>query len=388
VGANSLPRRILLIGSSSGMGLTFYFSHLALQMKARGNEVVVLSDIKLQYPVLSKELQDAGIEHYTSDSIDYSNPIKILKGIRDLKAILRKEEFFDIIHQCGAKHAVKSFVATKSLVAEPKTFSTVTSLPVSIQAKTVAALAFNMFCNKSIALCNYTYKEMVNYGVRPDKIVTLPLFAPDLNWYDSIKKEESDLKKYGIDSSLISSNRPIVFYAASHYLYKGFFDYLVAAKEVLKSNDCVFLIGGRGPMTPRLRHFATMLGIQKNVVFTGWISQYEMPSILSKVPNICVSSSLRDQLPSYILECMAASKPVIATRVGGCPEAIEDEISGLIISPGKPQELAKNIIKLINNPDQAAKMGKEGRRRIEQLFNTNDILTKLEHAYDTAIQEK
>lgn len=385
---NKLRHRILLIGSSTGMGLTFYFARLALKLKERGNEVVVLSDRTQQYQSLSKELARAGIKHYTSDAIDYSDPLRISKGTKDLIAVLNQEEVFEIIHQNGVKHIIKSYMATKGLNCKPKTFATVTSLPESKKAKAVAAVCYKMLVNQSVALCDYTRRTMEKWGVDHNKIVTIPLFAPDLQWFDSAKTKDVSVERYGIQQSKSGRHAPIIFYAASHFSFKGFSYYLQAAKKVLETFDCLFIVGGQGPVTESLKILVKKLGIQRHVLFTGWISQYDMPYVLNNIVDICVSASMREQFPSYVLECMAARKPVIATNVGGVPEAVEDGVNGYLVPPGESEVLSSSLIKMIGDSAHAKKMGEEGRRIVEKRFNIENIMDKLDNAYELALQAK
>lgn len=383
-----MKHRILLIGSSSGVGLTFYFTRLALKLRERGNEVVVLSDEKQQYQDLSTELTQAGIKHYTSDAIDYVDPVSMLEGIRVLMAMLNEEGGFEIIHQCGVKHAIKTYLAIKEMNKKPKTFATVTSLPMSKKAIAVAAISYKLLVDESLTLCDYTRRTMEKWGVNHNKIVTIPLFAPDLQWFDSAQSRNVSVERYGIQQIERGKHTPVVIYAASHFYYKGFSYYLQAAKKVLETFDCLFIVGGQGPLTENLKGLAKRLGIQNHVLFTGWISNYHMPYILSRIPDICVSASEREQFPSYILECMAARKPVIATNVGGVPEAVEDGVNGYLVPPREPNALSNKIIRLIEEPKEAKKMGEEGRKIVKQRFNMEMAAADLIKVYEMVTHER
>jgi glycosyltransferase involved in cell wall biosynthesis len=357
---------------------------LALKLKERGHEVVVLSDEKQQYLELPGELAQAGIKHYTTDAIDRLDPVSMFKGVKDLKTIFRKEGVFEIIHAGGIKHVVKTYLATKGLNEKPKTFATIRSLPRSKIGVAMAVISYNSLVNKSIALCNYTKREMEKWGVNSDKIVAIPIFAPDLEWFDDARRRDIPLKRYGLQHA----DRPVVFYAAGHVYYKGFLYYLKAAKKVLRRFDGTFIVGGQGPLTESLRDLSRRLGIHEHVFFTGWISNYHMPYVLSNIADICVSASLREQFPSYIMECMAAGKSIVATNIGGVSEAVIDGVNGYLVPPRDSTSLAKAILMLLNDPDKARQMGEKGRRIVEQRFNMDAVTSKLDDVYEMVLQGK
>lgn len=377
-----MSHKILLIGSSSGIGLTFHFTRLAIALKSMGNEVIVLSHRKEQYAELQNDLDRSGIRRYVSDVMDNSDIMGVIKGAKDIGRVLRKEKGFDVIHAGGVRHGVKVFFATRRLNEKAKTFATVGSLPRSKVGVNVAAWSYNWFYDKCIALSNYTKKELVRCGVNPDKICVIPLFAPDLEWFDEAKKVEINLGDYDLQDI----TKPVVFYAASHFHNKGFPYYLMAASKILKKFDATFVVGGRGPLTSSLQNLAKKLGISNHVVFTGWISNYHMPYILSNIADICVSTSLVEQLPSYIMECMAAGKPVVASSVGGVPEIVINEVNGYLVLPCDYEETARRITDLLSDPEKARKMGLAGRKTTKEQLNIKSSVLKLVKVYEESVR--
>jgi glycosyltransferase involved in cell wall biosynthesis len=234
----------------------------------------------------------------------------------------------------------------------------------------------------NVALSEYTRRELKGLLVSDSRIKTIPLFAPDLTWFDSAKKSVASFARYG----LLQVKHPTVFYGATHQAHKGFEYYLLAAKEVLKKTDATFIVGGQGPLTPALRQLVRELGIENRVVFTGWISNYHMPSILHNVVDICVSTSLIEQLPSYILECMAAAKPVIASNVAGVPEVVKPGENGYLVRPRDSAETAARIVELILAPTTAREQGVRGRAIIEKGYNMESAVSKLMSIYSECVE--
>lgn len=374
--------RILLIGSSSGRGLTFYFARLAVTLKKVGNEVIVLSDGKEQFTGLLNELDSSGIKCYMSDFVDKINIKSMIKGTEDIRRMLKRESDFDITLGGGVKHSVKVFFASRRLNNRPKTFAIIGSLPSSKVGMSVASISYSLFYDKCVALCAHTMKTLTKWGVNPDKMCVIPLFAPDLEWFDKAKEIKINLGDY----SLKEVAKPVVFYAAGHYQHKGFRYYLMAASKVLKNFDATFVVGGRGPLTTSLKNLAEKLGISNHVVFTGWINIYHMPCVLSNMADICVSTSLVEQLPSYIMECMAAGKPVVASSVGGVPEIVIDGVNGYLVPPCDYEETARRIMDLLSDPEKAREMGLAGRKMIEEQLNMKSSVLKLMKIYEESIR--
>jgi len=381
-----LSFKILLIASSYGIGLPFNLTRLALALKRQGSEVVVLSAKGEQYAELRKELSGANIRRYTCDSIDYAGVTDMVKGALCIRRIIHDEGNFDIIHLGGIRHIAKAFPVTKWMNKEPKTVTTIVSIPHSRSGASskldmaVSAIAYSL-SDRSIALCEHTKRQLTKWFVRPNKICVIPLLAPDIEWFDRVRTKRAPLEQYNLENI----DSPVVFYAARHVYTKGFHYFLKAAAEVLRRFDATFVAGGEGPLTFNLKEQARRLGISKHVVFTGWISNYHMPAILHKVADICVSTSLLETGPIYVMECMAAEKPVVSSNVGMIPEIIMDGINGYRVPPHDYEETATRIMYLLKNPEEARKIQSNGRKIVEEQINMKSSVLKLMSVYEELV---
>lgn len=144
-------------------------------------------------------------------------------------------------------------------------------------------------------------------------------------------------------------------------------EHFVRAAISLSQRDPIvrFAIAGGGSLEPRLREIAFAGGVSDQVSFLGHVSPIEP---LLGACEIIVLPSLSEGLPMVALEAMALGKPVVASRVGGLPEAVEDGVTGLLVEPGDPSALAAAIGALLDDPDRARKMGEAGRARVERDF--------------------
>jgi glycosyltransferase involved in cell wall biosynthesis len=106
----------------------------------------------------------------------------------------------------------------------------------------------------------------------------------------------------------------------------------------------------------------------------------DVPELLGEV-TVSVHPSLSEALSNAVLESMAAGVPVVATRVGGTPEIIEDGVTGLLVPPRDPAALAHTICRILGNRGLAAQIGHAGRRRIVEDFSLEQMVGETERLY-------
>jgi glycosyltransferase involved in cell wall biosynthesis len=127
-----------------------------------------------------------------------------------------------------------------------------------------------------------------------------------------------------------------------------------------------------------LESYTVRLGLEGRVVFTGF--RLDVPEVLSEVA-VSVLPSFSEGLSNTLLESMAAGVPVVATRVGGNPEVIEDGETGLLVPPRDAAALADAIYLLLENPKLASRFGQAGRQRVVELFSLERMIGETERLY-------
>ena len=116
-------------------------------------------------------------------------------------------------------------------------------------------------------------------------------------------------------------------------------------------------------------------------------SRQDIPDLLSAL-DIFVLSSEREGLPVSLLEAMAASKPVVVTRVGGIPEVIQDGYNGLLVPPHDPLILAKAILTLVENSALRESLAKQGYQTVKVRFSTTAVGQQITTLYDDLMDKK
>lgn len=177
----------------------------------------------------------------------------------------------------------------------------------------------------------------------------------------------------------LEERQPVIGTVGNLYPVKGHVYLLEAmALVVQERSDAVCLIAGRGQLEGRLRDTAAKLGIERNVRLLGF--REDTPALLHAM-DIFVLPSLSEGLSLALLEAMAASKPVIATEVGGNPEIVLDGGTGFLIPPRSAAALAEKILGLVKDPELAHHLGRSGQMRVEQEFSVTTMVQKYQDLY-------
>lgn len=242
-------------------------------------------------------------------------------------------------------------------------------------------LVFNradLILANSVEVRNYMVQRE---GVRPDKIqvvyngLDLGRFGrrPDHEEVERMRKE------FGLPTK-----RPVVGIVANLSPQKDYPTFLRAAARVANHNSeiCFFIVGD-GILRPSIESEVTNLGLEGRVIFAGQRNDIER---CLACMNVFVLSSIREGFSNALLEAMASSLPVVATRVGGNIEAVTEGKSGFLFEVGDDEGLAQYILRLINDPEEASRLGECGRRRVTQAFGMTGYLKGMATLYTNSLE--
>ena len=207
----------------------------------------------------------------------------------------------------------------------------------------------------------------------------------DLSVYDRTPSVEEARRSLRLDGA-----RRVVGIVARLVPGKGHEDLLRAAAIVKQRiPDVTWLIVGdcppsqRGGIKEELVALAQQLGLDGSVIFAGWRS--DIPAVVQAC-DIVTLPSHSEGLGRALLEAMALGKPAVATRVGGLPEVVVDGQTGLLVPPRSPEALAAAFVRLLEAPEEAQRMGREGRCRIEEIYEMGWLARRWEALYDELLQ--
>ncbi|GAA0998857.1 glycosyltransferase [Subtercola frigoramans] len=169
---------------------------------------------------------------------------------------------------------------------------------------------------------------------------------------------------------------------------KGVSD-LISAVSTLNAGfeNTKLIIVGDGPLRFDLEAQAQRLGV--NAEFVGSLPPATIKSLMTNalllaVPSKTAADGDSEGLPTIILEAANEGLPIVATTHSGIPEAVKNEITGLLVPEGQPDLLAAALSRLLSDPDFAAELGAAGKRFISDEFDIRICAAKLESIYDRA----
>lgn len=222
--------------------------------------------------------------------------------------------------------------------------------------------------------CRAAHRMVANSRAAADQLVL-----------EGIPRDRIDIIPNGVDLSMFSaeSRRPRRKIAMVACLREGKrVDVLIAAapKILQRYPDVEFYLVGDGPCRTSLMEMARTAGVLSNVTFMG--HRDDVPAILSK-SDLFVLPSQSEASPNVVLEAMAASLPVVASKVGGIPELVEDGVNGHLVPPGNPDRLAAALLDLLDHPDRANAFGRAGRMRIAREHSFDRMVKQFEALYLT-----
>jgi glycosyltransferase involved in cell wall biosynthesis len=134
-----------------------------------------------------------------------------------------------------------------------------------------------------------------------------------------------------------------------------------------------------------LRVLVETLKLTSQFHFDGGIT--DLPGYLARA-SIFVLPSRSEGFSNAIIEAMAASLPVVATKVGGNPEAVEDGVTGFVVPPENPAALADAILRLLSDPKRSESMGEAGRRLAMRKFSTETVVNQVIDVYRSLLSTK
>ena len=349
--------KILILAS----GKSYHATRWANALSERGLDVGFASVHKIERPLNEKvqrfQLSNNGYKGYLLDIGRLKSVIKIWQPTI-LHAHFATGYGF-MARMCGFKTRIVSIYGPDIYEFPYK----------SVLHKTV--LAFNLTGASRILSTSESMADeyLTVYPAKQRPIVTpfgvdIDLFKPlpktlkeDQFTIGIVKKME---KKYGVD-----------------VLLKAVAKLKTMTDKALKLN-----IVGTGSQKQELESLARDLGIENITTFYGAINNTEVPTFLSQQDVFVVPSRFdSESFGVAAVEAQACAVPIIVSNVGGLPEVVKHEVTGLVIDKENPDELAQALLKLCNDKELREKFGQAGRERVKSLYDWNQNVAQMIDIY-------
>jgi glycosyltransferase involved in cell wall biosynthesis len=208
--------------------------------------------------------------------------------------------------------------------------------------------------------------DVIYNGVDPSKF-TLPDFGP--------------AERAAFRLRFAAPEEKIIFFVGRMVREKGVQVLIEALPKVRWGyHDAKLLIVGGGHRD-HLVNLASYLGMERHVYFTGFVPDEDLMKIYSVI-DIASFPSLYEPFGIVALEAMAARVPVVVSDAGGLPEVVENGVTGVTTYAGNPNSLADGLLKLLHEPETAARMVETAWERLQTVFNWDVIATQTIGVYD------
>jgi colanic acid/amylovoran biosynthesis glycosyltransferase len=186
----------------------------------------------------------------------------------------------------------------------------------------------------------------------------------------------ADLSRYPLQPPRQGSGF-VVLCVARLAAQKGL-EVLLSAVKVLADRgvDVQLVLVGEGPMRERLLRRSKRLGITDRVRLEGAVGQDAMARYYARADVFCLPS-FAEGVPVVLMEAMASGRPVVATRIAGVPELVEEGVSGYLVAPGNVVELAGALDRLASSPEKRESMGMAGRQKVVADFDAQRCAAQL-----------
>jgi glycosyltransferase involved in cell wall biosynthesis len=303
-------------------------------------------------------------------SIRWPNPVQIYNTVRNLIDIIKKKQI-NLIHSNQPRSNLFGAIAAK-----------IKNVPIVWHERCLergridsdnifSFLPDRIICNSSAVRNRFT-KEKINTKIKTIlNGVDLREFDPGLN--GRVIRKEFNI---GEDEFIIGTVGRID-------PEKGYEYFLESARIILQDfKNIRFLVVGGAFNNPSLERslyeMSVEKGIDKRTIFTGF--RRDIPQILASMDVVVLPSGI-DACSRVLFESMAMRRPLVAANAGGTPEVVQEGVTGLLVKPGDSSEMAKCIMKLLNNKGLAEQYGNAGRKRVEAMFTIERNIKETENVY-------
>ena len=234
---------------------------------------------------------------------------------------------------------------------------------------------FRKYVNKIIAVSDALKQALNQNGIKNVQVIHNGIDAGMWNISPEYVRQFKNHWKLGEE---------VILFGGRLTGIKGGFELIQAFEQVLEKhpNAQMLVLGKRDSSAEKLLSFASKKGIDKNIIFTSWLSGNDLKVAYHCASLVTVPSLCFDSFPTTNLEAMACKKPVIATCFGGSCEIVRHNQTGLIINPFNVKVFSEKISELLND---TAKMEAFGRQGYERLVNEFSLKICLEAYLDLFI---
>ncbi len=365
------------------------------ELRARGHDLVIASGpSRGPEGTLEPEVRAAGIPF-----LDIPHLVRDIDPVRDVRALVEiggvlRGRRFDLVHTHTSKAGMLGRWAARAsgvrnVVHSPHghVFAAGARIPGVNDRPGFRSLFYLLervsagLAARTLALTELERRDLIELGIaREDRTLVVPNGLPDV-WLDPLPVDrararedlglETDGPWIGVVGRLAREK--------GHDLVFDAFGCAVSDRPNLR-----MLVAGDGPERAALESKAARLGLASRVRFLGSVA--DVRGVYAAL-DLLVQGSHYEAFGLVLLEAMACGCPVIATRVGGVPEVVEDGVTGTLTPAGDPGKLAAAMLQALAHPGHTRSMAAAARTRVESRFTLSHTVDLLESVYQDVVAE-
>lgn len=366
------PLNVLQVGSGfPGWGGTeLHLINLGEQLIKRGHRVTVAAR---PGKFVEAEAQKRGLP---------TVPLTVerqwdFKDARAWRELLDREKF-DVVHvHWSTDYVVAPFLARRAQV--PVVVMSRHS-PYPLKSALGRYLYDRVLFDRIIALSESVRTTLLGQGLRSEQVTTIH-HGTDTDAFRQTTKSPSDVRaEWNIPAEAF-----VVGMVGRIAEEKGWRTFLQAFAKTLKApipqdkTPLYAVLIGDGPEGDQARTLVHELGIAERVVFAGFRS--DVNNAINALDVHVLASTWAEPCAAVIQQAMALSKPVVGTSIGGTPEMVAHEETGLLVPPGDADRMALAFLELYTHPELRTRFGAAGSERVDRLFTLRGMTDKNENLY-------
>ncbi|MFQ5328467.1 MAG: glycosyltransferase family 4 protein [Thermodesulfobacteriota bacterium] len=293
------------------------------------------------------------------------------------RTLFQQRREFDIVHFHGASLPLFVTIPLLKLLGKG-VIAKVASAKLGIEAGSLqgrysvpgrAVLSLLRMVDAFVATTGEIEEGLIQDGFEVTKIERIPNFiAPGIFTPASPEERKRIKTELGVGAA------PLVTFSGRFISRKGINYLLEAWTDVTdECADARLLLLGDGPLLEEMKRMASSLGIAGSVIFLGHV-----PHVTDYLhgTDIFVLPSLQEGMPNSLLEAMACGLPIVATRIGGGTDIINDGVNGILVEPGDSKELALGILNLLKDQEKAAALAVRGLQTMRDSYTLDSVVPR------------
>lgn len=228
-----------------------------------------------------------------------------------------------------------------------------------------------------ISVSDVISEKAIAAGIAKPELFRTVYSGMELDWFLSAKFDAHKVKQeFGIPPSA-----PVVGKIARLFSLKGHDQLMDAAPAIVERvPDVRFFLIGDGILLEHLQARAREYGILDNFVFAGLIDRTRIPEMISAM-DIVVHTSLREGLARVLPQALAMGKPCVSFDIDGAREVVIDDYTGYLVKAFDSEELAKSVVRLLEDDELRRKLGENGKRYVDPNFRTEKMVADISDVY-------